>query len=966
MSRARAGAGVGTGTGKQVGPGTHGAKLGGASLSASLSADAPAAEVVAAEVVDAEVVAAEVVDEYDAPPVLAKVSPVGQGPVLFSSLPQRGVRGQPGERLDQLFEERCDRLRTEGRGGRLAVDAGGTALTYDELDASANRLACHLIARGARPGDKIALLFDDSVPAYVGMLAVLKVHAAYVPLDAGFPADRISYIIADADVTTVLTLTHLADRLLPEVAAPVVRLDGELGQVGELSPRRLSEAERGEPVGVLAYIIYTSGSTGWPNCVAVAHPSICNFVRVAADVYGMRTDDRIYQGMTIAFDFSFEEIWVPWMSGATMVPKPAGPGLLGADLADFITQNAITALCCVPTLLATLEEDLPGLRFLMVSGEACPRDLVVRWHRPGRRFLNVYGPTEATVTATWGVADPDRPVTLGTPLPTYAAVILDPIEGWALPQGELGEPRTPTEEALAAALAEVLGLERVSTDTDFFAGLGANSLLMAHFCARVRKNGGLPPVSMREIYESPTIAGLAAVLEAGSPGFADIVVEAAPAEIQHRATTAQYVLCGALQVIITLGYTYLMAAVLITGNQWVMAAPEVGWEVARTVVVGVVMFLALSIIPIVLKWVLIGRWKIQEIPIWSLAYVGFWFVKTVVNITPMRMFIGTPVYPFYLRALGAKVGRNVTIFASSVPVCTDLVSIGDGTVIRKEVTFSGYRARAGRIQTGPVTLGRNVLIGEAIVLDIDTAMGDNAVLGHASSLHSSRRVPAGQTWHGSPAQPSTTNHRVLEQSRRHRSTRRRFTFGCWTILTRGVLASPLGVAADARRRQLPGRPLSGTAGLPPAHRVQTGSNTGVDFTQDNPHLITLGSGTMISDALSIMNADYSSTSPSIPPSAATRPTRSPGPPFASYRVGTEPGSGPCRLTSKGEWARTATAPTCSSSTGTSQICTGVDGGSPESHRVRAAGRCGAAISSALGSKARPLPVALSTASLRTQ
>ena len=99
-------------------------------------------------------------------------------------------------------------------------------------------------------------------------------------------------------------------------------------------------------------------------------------------MYGYRPDDRVYQGMTIAFDFSVEEIWVPWAAGATLVPKPPGGSLLGVDLHDFLTERRVTAMCCVPTLLATLEEDLPALRFLLVSGEACPHDLIARWHRP--------------------------------------------------------------------------------------------------------------------------------------------------------------------------------------------------------------------------------------------------------------------------------------------------------------------------------------------------------------------------------------------------------------------------------------------------------------------------------------------------------------------------------------------------------------------------------------------------------
>ena len=189
----------------------------------------------------------------------------------------------------------------------------------------------------------------------------------------------------------------------------------------------------------LCYVIYTSGTTGRPKGVAITHASICNFVRVAAEVYGMTEDDRVYQGMTIAFDFSVEEIWVPWAAGATLVPKPPGPHLLGHDLDTFLRDRQISALCCVPTLLATLEDDHPGLRFLLVSGESCPQDLISRWHRPGRRFLNVYGPTEATVTATWTLLDPDRPVTIGVPLPTYSVVILDPDTSRALPPGQMGE-----------------------------------------------------------------------------------------------------------------------------------------------------------------------------------------------------------------------------------------------------------------------------------------------------------------------------------------------------------------------------------------------------------------------------------------------------------------------------------------------------------------------------------------------
>ena len=362
--------------------------------------------------------------------------------VLVAPDHAQGSRARRGERLDHVFEERCDWMRAYGRAGHLAVDAGDVTLTFPELDERANRLARFLVANGARPGDRIALLFDRAVESYVAMLAVLKINAAYVPLDVGFPADRIEYIVSDAGARMVLSLSHVRERVegLEDFAPGLLYVDTAAGAIAGQDPSRLTDAERGVPVEDLAYLIYTSGTTGRPKGVAIEHPSICNFVRVAAEVYGIRAQDRVYQGMTIAFDFSVEEIWVPWVAGATLVPKPAGSSLLGVDLHAFLTERRVTALCCVPTLLATIEEDLPELRFLLVSGEACPQDLIARWYREGRRFLNVYGPTEATVTATWTTLRPDRPVTVGQPLPTYTTVILDPEDSHrALPHGEVGE-----------------------------------------------------------------------------------------------------------------------------------------------------------------------------------------------------------------------------------------------------------------------------------------------------------------------------------------------------------------------------------------------------------------------------------------------------------------------------------------------------------------------------------------------
>ena len=251
-------------------------------------------------------------------------------------------------------------------------------------------------------------------------------------------------------------------------------------------------------------------------------------------------------------------------------------------------------------------------------------------------------------------------------------------------RGTSAGPTTGTEKVLAEVLADVVNVEQVSVDSNFFDDLGANSLVMAHFCARVRKRADLPSVSMKDIYRHPTIKSLAAEFADAAPTPIDSPTPA-PAHVAATPARAQYVLCGALQLLIFLGYTVLVALVATLGYEWISAGSGLIDYYVRSVLFGGAAFFALCIFPIVVKWVLIGRWKPGQIRVWSLAYVRFWIVKTLVQRNPLVLFmVGSPLYPLYLRALGAKVGRGVAIFSRSVPVCTDLLTIGDRTVIRKD------------------------------------------------------------------------------------------------------------------------------------------------------------------------------------------------------------------------------------------------------------------------------------------
>ncbi len=316
---------------------------------------------------------------------------------------------------------------------------------------------------------------------------------------------------------------------------------------------------------------------------------------------------------------------------------------------------------------------------------------------------------------------------------------------------------------LAQVLAEVLTIERVGPEQDVFAELGADSLILAGFCTQVRKRPGLPPVALKDVYANPTMLGLARALTPSATAPTDPTIASPspqPQQPPRPASTAAYLFCGLLQTLAFLGYALVAGVATDQAYTTISAGTTLLDVYLRSVAFGAVVFLAAALLPVLAKWILVGRWREREIRAWSLGYFRFWLVRTLIRSNPLiPLIIGTPLYPLYLRALGAKVGRNVLILTKHVPVCTDLITIGSGTVIRKDVHLTGSAAVAGTIRLGPVMLGRDVVVGEKSVLDIRTVMGDGAQLGHASALHAGQVIPAGARWHGSPAVPTQVDHR---------------------------------------------------------------------------------------------------------------------------------------------------------------------------------------------------------------
>ncbi|MEU3953404.1 non-ribosomal peptide synthase/polyketide synthase, partial [Streptomyces achromogenes] len=290
-----------------------------------------------------------------------------------------------------------------------ALTDGRRTWTYRELDARAERLAAHLVRRGAGPDRVVALVLPRSMELIAAELAVARAGAAFLSVDPAYPAERRALMLADA--------------------GPAVTLD-DPRRVGEL----LEELETGEPpaaehgtdrwagadAGHAAYVIYTSGSTGTPKGVTVTHRGLGGFTSAAAERYAVGPGDRVLQFSSPSFDASVLELCVSLLCGATLVVPPHGPWL-GDELAAVLDEYRITHALIPPAALATLPDPAQGtarhLRTLIVGAEACPAGLVDRW-APGRRMINSYGPTEATIVATW-----TGPLTAGRGTPTIGGAL---------------------------------------------------------------------------------------------------------------------------------------------------------------------------------------------------------------------------------------------------------------------------------------------------------------------------------------------------------------------------------------------------------------------------------------------------------------------------------------------------------------------------------------------------------------
>ena len=321
---------------------------------------------------------------------------------------------------------------------QVALMAGERQLTYAQLDADASRAAHRLIEAGIGPGAMVGLWLPRGIALLSLQLAIAKTGAAWLPFDSETPPERIATCLEDAGAKALLMAAATPQQGLrdAQVLCPLLTDLDLLAELPAGTPlRRRVNAQPSDP----AYVIYTSGSTGKPKGIAINQGSICHFLRSENARLGVRLGDKVYQGFSVAFDMSFEEIWISYLVGATLWIAPREIAGDPEALPQALLAQQVTVLHAVPTLLALFAQDVPSLRIINLGGEMCPEALVDRWARSStgapRQLFNTYGPTEATVSASLAELQAGEPVTIGTPLPNYSMVVVQVIEADSFPAG---------------------------------------------------------------------------------------------------------------------------------------------------------------------------------------------------------------------------------------------------------------------------------------------------------------------------------------------------------------------------------------------------------------------------------------------------------------------------------------------------------------------------------------------------
>jgi amino acid adenylation domain-containing protein len=373
--------------------------------------------------------------------------------------------------IHELFEAQVERTPDA-----IAVKYEGQHLTYLDLNRCSNQLAHYLIGLGVGPEGLVGICVERSIIMVVGLLAILKAGAAYVPLEPSYPKERVMFMIKEAQPALVLTEERIKFDL-EEYDCEIVCVDSDWNEIAKQSVINPTPVTKPHD---LAYVMFTSGSTGHPKGVMITHHGISNRLLWMQDAYQLAQSDRVLHKTPISFDVSVWEMFWPLLNGASVVVARPGGHQDSAYLAELIAQQTITVLHFVPSMLQVFLEQptLDGcsdLRLVICSGEALSVALQERFFaRFDAELHNLYGPTEASIDVTcWACARGSdlRTIPIGRPIANTQIYILDShmqpepigvpgmlyIGGDGLARGYLNRPELTAENFIGNPFSSVPG-----------------------------------------------------------------------------------------------------------------------------------------------------------------------------------------------------------------------------------------------------------------------------------------------------------------------------------------------------------------------------------------------------------------------------------------------------------------------------------------------------------------------------
>jgi len=382
-----------------------------------------------------------------------------------------------------------------------AVHLGNQQISYHSLNDRSERLASYLRPLLQGPETIVGVYVDKSIEMVVGILAILKAGAAYVPLDPDYPQKRIKFMIEDSSTPIILTLNKFTSRLAENKTATIIALDNFPYDDQAVAPKNNALAANS-----LAYVIYTSGTTGQPKGVMCTHGGLVNLVAAQNKIFGICHESRVLQFASLNFDASVSEIFTTLSAGATLVLAEKDDLMPGHPLLSTLENQNITHVTLPPSALAVMNPvPLPSLTTLVTAGEPCPSKLLQKWGN-GRRFINAYGPTETTVCASACICrheDTDQ-LPMGKPIDNTSLYVLDNdlepvpigvpgqlyIGGAGLARGYLNRPGLTRKKFIENPFKDNTGHERLYRTGDMVRFLTDSTLMfLGRFDHQVKIRG---------------------------------------------------------------------------------------------------------------------------------------------------------------------------------------------------------------------------------------------------------------------------------------------------------------------------------------------------------------------------------------------------------------------------------------------------------------------------------------------